>query len=571
MSRVAVESRAAADGSMRRSRERAISIGLDWVGTTASWDEGSGSELGDSLLSSTGGSARRQEDASEESQDDDEWEMAGRSGTVLALCFFAIGLSAFPSTETLLLQTSLFVKCVDWPQYYGLATMTLFVPGLVVQVLQNRYDQGCNLRFGLRPAMIVRLLLGHSMQLAALFVFFLKLRQEDPDGDGVYDSEVEGKQMLLVVCFVTIGTGCAFVYGSCAQLVAQFPSSHHAFFFIGTYSVSVMLSPVNYFIGALYGLDAITMECNVIHWERLALYYSIGACCNIAGIVAFVVLCFCTVVGRRTMYIIEKKRQRDLVEELLVTAGAGGTEAGVRLERTVSAPLSDVWRRCCTIGCTMVLALAQNMIVCNLYNDLPVAGEINSLPTVMMYSFYAAQCVGSATVMNSTVSRLLTTPVLFCMALLRTPGIAMIIWYTSQSPSAVANGTAAFASDWAIFVFFSLYMWLGGVIFSQSFSVATSLFERPEERALGASVMNVLYFSAVCAVSGGILLQTEWRARAAAAVVTTGAAGAEDGDCVQQRRMLEELLLLGVGSGGGGDSTAAVSIGNLTDCVGGGT
>ena len=100
------------DEPIRRSRNHAIQIGLNWVGSTGSMD---------------------QEQQQEDDGDESVWEMPGRSSMALALCFSAIGLSAFPSTETLLLQTSLFVKCVDWPEYYGLASITLFVPGLVVQ------------------------------------------------------------------------------------------------------------------------------------------------------------------------------------------------------------------------------------------------------------------------------------------------------------------------------------------------------------------------------------------------------------------------------------------------------
>jgi hypothetical protein len=497
------------DEPTRRSRDQAIQIGLNWIGSTGSVD---------------------QEQPQEDEGDEAAWEVHGRSSTALALCFSAIGLSAFPSTETLLLQTSLFVKCVDWPEYYGLASIALFVPGLIVQMLQNSYDQTVNLRFGLQPAMVARLFFGHAIQLAALLAFFVQLRNDDPDGDGVFVGSVEGKQLLLVVCFVTIGTGCAIVYGSCAQLVALFPRSHHAFFFIGTYSVSVVLSPVNYLIGDLYNVDAATMECNSVHWKRLAFYYGIGSCCNAAGIVAFVVLLWCTSVGRRKMYSIEQKRQKDVLEQLLAPPAA-------QLERTHSAPLAEVWRRCFKVGLTMILSLAQNMIVCNYYIRLPVVGSIPSLPTVMMYSFYVSQCLGSATVMNNTISRVLSTPVLFVLAVIRLPGIPMIMYYTSQTQSDVANGTAKYASDWGIFVFFSIYMWLGGMIFSQSFSLATSLFKRSDDRALGASVMNVLYYLGLAAVSGGILLDEGF---------FSSAAQVDPDGCVQ-RRMLSRGMMHAAG------------------------
>ena len=520
------------------AKERAVEAGLGWCGTVdASDDEQQrrpglggrryvGGELIEGLLSETPNPAASpsrplvstRSRSHEEDDGGDGWDMSTRSSCVLAGCLAAIGLSAFPTTETLLLQTSLFVKCLDWPEFYGLGTVTLFLPGLGVQIIQSRYDQAFNMRFGMRNAALFRLLLGHGMQLLALFVFFYKLWDSDGDGDGRLDpSDMAGKHMLLTVSFVFIGTGCAFVYGTCTQIIALFPQRYHAFFFVGTYSVSVCLSPVNYAIGDLYSTDPTMMECDAIHWERLAMYYSVGACCNLIGLTAFLVLCFGTYAGQRAMRLSEQDTGRKLGAQALALADRGGGTPGsghgessqhTPLERQASAPMSEVWKKCIPIGSTMVLCMVENMVVCNEYSSLAVEGSIPSLPTVMMYSFYAAQCVGSATVMWKRISERLTTPVLFALALLRLPGIVMIVYYTSQSPIAVANGTAEFASDWGIFIFFSCYMWLGGVIFSQSFSVATALFDKPDDRASGASVMNVLYFGAVCGVSGFILLRT---------------------------------------------------------------
>ena len=49
-------------------------------------------------------------------------------------------------------------------------------------------------------------------------------------------------------------------------------------------------------------------------------------------------------------------------------------------------------------------------------------------------------------------------------------------------------------------------MWMGGVIFSQCFSAANELFEQASDKSVAATVMNVLYFTAVCGVSFGIIL-----------------------------------------------------------------
>ena len=40
---------------------------------------------------------------------------------------------------------------------------------------------------------------------------------------------------------------------------------------------------------------------------------------------------------------------------------------------------------------------------------------------------------------------------------------------------------------------YTVFMFVGGVSFCQSFSMATQLFPQAAERAVGATVMNVLY------------------------------------------------------------------------------
>lgn len=44
----------------------------------------------------------------------------------LGLCLLAMGISSFPTCETLLLQTSMFSSCFKWgPSFYGKATLCL--------------------------------------------------------------------------------------------------------------------------------------------------------------------------------------------------------------------------------------------------------------------------------------------------------------------------------------------------------------------------------------------------------------------------------------------------------------
>jgi hypothetical protein len=58
----------------------------------------------------------------------------------------------------------------------------------------------------------------------------------------------------------------------------------------------------------------------------------------------------------------------------------------------------------------------------------------------------------------------------------------------------------------AVVIFFTVHMWLGGIVFCQCFTVATNLFVNPAEKTVGATVMNVLYYTGVCVSSIVLLL-----------------------------------------------------------------
>jgi len=165
------------------------------------------------------------------------------------------------------------------------------------------------------------------------------------------------------------------------------------------------------------------------------------------------------------------------------------------------------FRRCRSAAATMLLALAASLLVCSQYSYLPVKGDIPCLHTVMMYSYYASQLVGTITVMIPVVQRLLNLPVLFALALLRLPVVYMIFCGPlSGVVRRCAHDSNMFSSDLQVVCFYSFYMWLGGGIFSRCFSIATSLFVSPADRAMAAKVMNVAYFAGLIVVSVALLV-----------------------------------------------------------------
>lgn len=149
-----------------------------------------------------------------------------RASGAVKLCMLALGVSAFPICETLLLQTTMFATCFRWgARFYGGSTLALFLPGFAVQVLQNRRDAAAELIVGSRLFALLRLVVGHSAQIAVLALFFALLHG-DP-------SRWEGNDVFLATSFLVIGCCCAIVYGTCAQTVSLFPSEVHPWFFVG--------------------------------------------------------------------------------------------------------------------------------------------------------------------------------------------------------------------------------------------------------------------------------------------------------------------------------------------------
>lgn len=77
----------------------------------------------------------------------------------LKVLLFVCGLSTFARSESLLMQTQMFARCFGLGSaFYPAASSALFMPGIIVQLLQNRYDKGIDRRFGTFRAANARIL-----------------------------------------------------------------------------------------------------------------------------------------------------------------------------------------------------------------------------------------------------------------------------------------------------------------------------------------------------------------------------------------------------------------------------
>lgn len=382
----------------------------------------------------------------------------GTNGASAAVkfCMLALGVSAFPICETLLLQTTMFATCFRWgPRFYGGSTLALFLPGFAVQVLQNRRDAATELIVGSRLFASLRLLVGHSVQLGMLCLFF-GLLHGDPD-------RWEGNDDFLAVSFLVIGCCCAVVYGTCAQTVSLFPSEAHPWFFVGcvmwpahlflalrlpafrctskhnlrpstcfcfdrTYSVSIAIAPLNVVTGEL---------CDEArgkpYWDRIIAFYSTSSAFQLAGLVAFAVLAYSGVGGADAFSKKDAQLQRAVVATprtkrpadrgWIVPRSSDGRIPGSPGQRPEREPeqssdkqlvdpnhrhslvrnhsLVQIWRKSAYVAATMAISLVQNLLVCGLFCRLRVQGDLPALRTTMLYSFYISQCIGTVVVMVS--------------------------------------------------------------------------------------------------------------------------------------------------------------------------
>ena len=370
---------------------------------------------------------------------------------LMPLCMLAMGVSAFPICETLLLQTAMFTSCFDFSGYYGLATLALFIPGLPIMIAQNSYDQKWDGVHGTRTAAIFRVILGHTMQLAALAVFLALLYD-----DASTDAKESSKHWLLIICFAVVGLGCAIVYGTYAQTVSMFPERYHPFFFIGTYLVSWVVAPVNMALGELCELrdaDGALLDIPVQHWNRIFGFYGISSVLNVGGAGVFVMFTCRAQVALKAFATKDDQlrapmllsQEPSVAEWLSGAEGNSPISSAKHLQKAVSVPPSsrlEVWKRCSMVGSVMAVGLLENLLVCGEYSQLQIQGQLPSLRTMMMYSYYAAQCIGACVAMQPAVAELLTLPLITALTLLRLPGVVLIYAYNGE-PCPVEGRCAA--------------------------------------------------------------------------------------------------------------------------------
>lgn len=76
----------------------------------------------------------------------------------LKIFFLVCGLSVFARSESVFMQTQMYARCFDLgDRFYALASCAIFMPGILVQIIQNKYDVVHDLAYGTYKATTCRL------------------------------------------------------------------------------------------------------------------------------------------------------------------------------------------------------------------------------------------------------------------------------------------------------------------------------------------------------------------------------------------------------------------------------
>jgi hypothetical protein len=186
-------------------------------------------------------------------------------------------------------------------------------------------------------------------------------------------------------------------YGTSAQLISILPPKLHAVFFVGTYSVSFLVFPINLMIGDLFsergtvatsGTTATTGAASNIsglvcpppstvdaEWANISSFYGAGFSLNVLGMMGFVYLAYISPIGQKALRAKddELRNQRNddeggsvnsaqlagsIYETAVYSADGDTTDQGAAAEGEKAddaiASTLEVWTKCGAVGATMV-------------------------------------------------------------------------------------------------------------------------------------------------------------------------------------------------------------------------
>ncbi|EGD80488.1 hypothetical protein PTSG_11131 [Salpingoeca rosetta] len=195
----------------------------------------------------------------------------------LKLFFLVCGLSVFARSEAVFMQTQMYAKCFGLgDRFYALASCAIFMPGILVQIIQNKYDVLHDLKYGTYKATTTRLLVAVLGSVAALLGLVL----------GAFENmKLEGDLGFIYALMGVLGLGISISFGCFVQVITMFPPSMHPFFFVGTYSPFLIFAPINIAVQDLCVKDE--DDHWMVRWHSVLVYYLLAAFLTLAGLLCY--------------------------------------------------------------------------------------------------------------------------------------------------------------------------------------------------------------------------------------------------------------------------------------------
>eukprot|EP00054_Salpingoeca_dolichothecata_P026429 m.189042 g.189042 ORF g.189042 m.189042 type:complete len:513 (-) comp25652_c0_seq2:188-1726(-) len=424
----------------------------------------------------------------------------------LGVLFFLCGVSTFARTESFLLQTVLFSMCFDYgPNYYPIASGCLFLPGIFVQLLQSRFDMTFGRQLSTFKANLLRISVSAigSAVIMGLYMFCIHTH-----------ANLRHSPAFLYPVLVLLGVLTSIGFGSFNQVASLFSGPVYSAYFVGTMCPFFVFAPLNVGIGNLCSPSSCNQTSFDIpcgsdppnnslpehlvhpyqnlshhhmpkhwsaHWSSLEIYYSLAATLTLSGFFAFLFL------GRiqHTLSLFALK-DADHVEDVTL---AKPTE---RAKLSFGRVLCRIWKPATTQAITTI---ASTVVASQYINFIP--SRFHNLPTLLIYEYYIMSSLGIAATLHSSVS-LLSSNVFLGISIVRLVFIPATVLYVLNEMS--------FNNDWVILGCNCVFMFVGGMCFSLSFTQASAMFKEESVRSLASSVMTAVYYCSLCVGIGGTFL-----------------------------------------------------------------
>lgn len=396
----------------------------------------------------------------------------GSGWGLIRFMFFLCGLSTFARSEVILIQTQMYAKCFGLGNnFYAIASCCMFIPGIIIQAVQARYDSTLDKKFTARKAAVFRVcivLVVSSILLALLALVAFAF------------PNVRENQYYIYTTLFVLGLCVSVTFGSFSQVASLFPAHVQPYFYFGTYSPFLVLGPVNLAVG-----DLCTEQGDGLwhtEWSSIFAYYGVGVLLTLLGVVAIIVISRCD-----TSRLLFSRKDLDLHQNEDGTPLLAGCPD--EMDVAISTVIRRVWPQTLSVASVTI----SSTMIAAIYIDFPV-DKLADLPTLLVYDYYIAACLGTILSSIAAIRRLVTPAWLLILSTLKFVFAGLAIAYTQN--------LIAIQSDALVLFLNSVNMLMGGAVFSLCYSSATDQFVQRMARTRCSAIISTSYYTSIAVALG---------------------------------------------------------------------